>query len=520
MFNIGFHGSHNATIALSYEDTILEVVEIERYLSHKNAALFYYESPMEACNMVYYVNQYFRNKYSIDEYDNIIYNSVDESKFSFVENFGDYNDFSYCLHHVAHASCAFYQSTYDEALAVSFDGGSDEGFFNIYLMKRGEDPERLHSGVMDYAVSYQSAGHHIRNIKHEENIYVGNLVYPGKLMGFVGYGEYNEEFAERLTSYYKSNTYDHIGHASDRFVAKFKDIMDDEYFFSDKDGKDIATTNQIVFERLFYEEVKPFLEKYPNLPLVLTGGCALNIINNTKLAAEREVFVPPNPSDTGIAVGCLMNHLRPENPIDITYSGSPVWDQMEIGRYIREREGRGIGADEVADIILDGGVIGIVRGGGEHGPRALGNRSLLCDATNPEMKDFMNSKVKNREPFRPFSPIVRLQDVNEYFEWDSECKYMTFSPPVREEYKELLSSITHVDGTARIQTITEEQNEFIYSILTRMKEKTGHGVLLNTSFNVAGKPILNTYREAFEVLDTRPITGLVLEDMYFEKCQL
>ena len=129
MFNIGFHGSHNATIALSYEDTILEVVEIERYLSHKNAALFYYESPMEACNMVYYVNQYFRNKYSIDEYDNIIYNSVDESKFSFVENFGDYNDFSYCLHHVAHASCAFYQSTYDEALAVSFDGGSDEGFF-------------------------------------------------------------------------------------------------------------------------------------------------------------------------------------------------------------------------------------------------------------------------------------------------------------------------------------------------------------------------------------------------------
>ena len=133
------------------------------------------------------------------------------------------------------------------------------------------------------------------------------------------------------------------------------------------------------------------------------------------------------------------------------------------------------------------------------------------------MKDIMNLDVKNREPWRPFSPIVRLEDLNKYFDWEKESRHMTFSPEVRPEYRKLLSSVTHVDGTARVQTVTADQNEYIYEILCELDTISGHGVLLNTSFNVAGKPILNTYREAFEVLDTKPITGLVLEDFFFPK---
>jgi len=268
---------------------------------------------------------------------------------------------------------------------------------------------------------------------------------------------------------------------------------------------------------LFREEIQPFLDKYPELPLVLTGGCALNIINNTNIARERELYVPPNPSDCGIALGALLSLVRPGYQIDVTYAGSPVWDRMNIGRHLRERTSWATNAKEMAEIISGGGILGVVRGGSEHGPRALGNRSLLCDATNPDMKDIMNLDVKNRESFRPFSPIVRLEDLNKYFDWEKESRHMSFSPEVRPEYRKLLSSVTHVDGTARVQTVTRDQNEYIYQILGELDTMTGHGVLLNTSFNVAGKPILNTYKEAFEVLDAKPITGLLLEDYYFPK---
>ena len=516
MFNLGIHGSHNATLALSYEDEVLEVVELERFISHKNAALYFYEKPPHRINYVREISEYFKRKYNFDKYDLIAINSISEEVFPWKDVFGD-THIEYCDHHVAHTCCAFYQSPYREALVVSFDGGSDEGFFNVYTMKRGEDPVRIHHGEKDYAVSYMAPGHFIPAIHNEEDIYQGNLVYPGKLMGYVGYGNYRKDLAEKLIEFYESNTYDDVPDAVCRFVEKFG-LEDWSQQFGLQDAQDIATTNQIVFEKLFKEEIQPFLDEYSDLPLILTGGCALNIINNTNIARERRVFVPPNPSDCGIALGALLFIIKPERQIDITYSGPPVWDRMEIGRYLRERENaQDISAKEVAKIILDGGIVGVVRGGSEHGPRALGNRSLLCDATNPDMKDIMNLDVKNRESFRPFSPIVRLEDLNKYFDWEKESRHMTFSPEVRPEYRKLLSSVTHVDGTARVQTVTRKQNEYIYQILGELDTLSGYGVLLNTSFNVAGKPILNTYKEAFKVLDTKPITGLVLEDYYFPK---
>lgn len=516
MFNLGIHGSHNATLVVSYEDEVLEAVEVERFLSHKNAALYFYENPRHAVSIVREINEYFKHKYKIEKYNVIVVNSMPEDKFPWDDVF-DYDYITYCDHHVAHACCGFYQSPFKKALVVSFDGGSDEGFFNVYIIERNKHPVKIYSGKKDYAVSYMSAGHFIKEIKTEKDIYQGNLVYPGKLMGYVGYGEYNEKYAHKLIDFYKSNTYDDVPDAVCRFVQKFG-FEDWQGYFNVSDGKDIATTNQIVFEKLFREEIQPFLDEYSNLPLVLTGGCALNIINNTKLAKERELFVPPNPSDVGIALGSLLFIIRPNYQVDTTYIGSPVWDRMEIGKYLIDRKNsKEVSSTKVARIISDGGVIGLVRGGSEHGPRALGNRSILCDATNPKMKDFLNKEVKNRESFRPFSPIVRLEDISKYFDWDKESRHMTFSPEVRPEYRELLSSVTHIDGTARVQTVTREQNEYIYQILCELYNITGHGVLLNTSFNVAGKPILNTYKEAFEVLDNRPITGLVLEDYYFPK---
>ena len=526
MFDLGFFGSHNATLAISYGSIVLEAVEVERFLSHKNAALFYYENPSCAEDIIREINNYFIQKYNVDKYDKIIINSVPSLEYGHQEhipvNFDDifeYNELEYMLHHEAHCYSGLYQSPYDDALVISFDGGSDQKFFNVFYAKKGFPCRKIYSGKKDYAISYMTPAHFIKDIKREYDLYKGNLVYPGKLMGYVGFGEYNEDMAEKLSRYYHSNTYDNIVEAMARFVEIFKDygIETRDSYFSEKDGRDIATTNQIVFEELFYEESfhETFIsDVYGHLPLILTGGCGLNIIHNTNIAKDREVYISPNPSDVGLAVGMLCGCIKPSEIVDTTYIGPPVWDRSELSRHLFEREHSKLDIEKLADVIIEGNVVGVVRGRSEHGPRELGNRSLLCDATNPDMKDFMNKKIKNREWFRPFSPIVRLEDLNKYFEWTKESRCMTFSPPVREEYRDKLSSVTHVDGTARVQTVTREQNEFIYDLLTMMDNKIGCGILLNTSFNIAGKPILNTYKDALWMLDNKDIAGLVLEDYY------
>ncbi len=133
------------------------------------------------------------------------------------------------------------------------------------------------------------------------------------------------------------------------------------------------------------------------------------------------------------------------------------------------------------------------------------------------MKDILNFKVKHREWYRPFAPVVRLEDVSEYFEWEGESRHMLFCPRVRDKWKDKLCSITHVDGTARVQTVTKEQNPWLYNLLTEFKKVKGHGVLLNTSFNIAGKPILNTIADAMKVLETSDMDYLIIDDFYYGK---
>ena len=135
------------------------------------------------------------------------------------------------------------------------------------------------------------------------------------------------------------------------------------------------------------------------------------------------------------------------------------------------------------------------------------------------MKNILNAKVKNREWYRPFAPVVRLEDVSKYFELNEDARWMSFSPKVREEWREKLSSITHVDNTARVQTVTREQNEFLYNLITEFEKKSGFGVILNTSFNINGKPILSTYKDAIHIFNNTQLDCLLLEDYYIRKDQ-
>ena len=267
------------------------------------------------------------------------------------------------------------------------------------------------------------------------------------------------------------------------------------------------------------EMAQPFLDQLPGLPLITVGGCALNILLNTKLQQilDRPVFVPPNPNDCGIATGMILNHMKPEQAIDVTYAGIPVLDKHTLMSHVEERRGVELQTDRLAMDLANGLIVGVVRDTAEHGPRALGNRSILCNPAFPDMKDILNAKVKNREWYRPFAPVCRLEDVEKYFNFSGESRWMSFCPTVKEEWREKLVSITHVDGTARVQTVTREQNPWLYDLIGEFEKYSGIGVLLNTSFNVNGKPILSRYTDALKVYDKSQMDCLVLSDYYIRK---
>jgi len=357
-------------------------------------------------------------------------------------------------------------------------------------------------------------------------------VYPGKIMGLASYGKVREEWLNAFIAFYKSdpnglNYQEKIDVLGENIGVQFIEHIGKPNNSDRIKGEvawDIAATSQRAFEECFLEIAKPYFEQYPNVPVGITGGCGLNILLNTRLVEEfkRDVFVGPDPNDCGIALGMMLNHLKPQEAFDSTYSGTELLDLDGLATYIQTADcgritARYLNVDTLVKDLVQGKIIGVARGRAEHGPRALGNRSILCNPSLPEMKDVLNMKVKNREWYRPFAPVVRLQDVNKYFEWDKESRWMSFCPKVRLEWREKLAAITHVDGTARVQTVTEEQNEFLYNLLGEFEKETGIGVLLNTSFNLDGKPVTSTVKDAMDVLTKTKMDGLVIENVYIQK---
>ena len=168
-------------------------------------------------------------------------------------------------------------------------------------------------------------------------------------------------------------------------------------------------------------------------------------------------------------------------------------------------------------MIKEGKIGGIIKGYSEVGPRALGNRSIICDPSFPEMKDIINAKVKFREWFRPFAPVCREEDKDLYFDNAFDSEYMSYAPHVKVEYRKVFPSITHEDGTARLQTVTKEQNTLFYDILTELKERGNPAVIMNTSFNIKGKPILTSIEDSFYVLENTELDFIIVDNLIFFK---
>jgi carbamoyltransferase len=523
MANIAFYGSHNAALVVEQDGEIILVLEVERFNSYKNSGVAQFKVPQDPFSLMQHMMDFIRRNYGISEFENCLSLNVDsiwgDKKIFFDKFIPAKNIITHNLwHHESHAANAFYQSPHQEAVAFSFDGGGNDGFFNVYHCKRETGCARIGQHNHDFGFPYMVFGQYLKDVKYEPSLSDGNLVYPGKLMGLVSFGNVIDEWVPHFMHLYKKKI-DGINY------KQHLDILGNKIgvFFSSNriEGQlawDIATTSQRAFEECFIEIARPYLDQYPGRPICITGGCGLNILLNTRLQKEfgRPVFVGPSPNDCGLATGMMLNYLKPQKPPMLTYTGLPLLDIDTIARYYQYPH-TSFDLMQFVDRIKEGKIIGVARGNSEHGPRALGNRSILCDPSFPEMKDVLNKKVKHREWYRPFAPVVRLEDVNKFFEWEGESQFMTFAPLVREQWREKLQAITHIDNTARVQTVTREQNEWLYDILTEMDRRTGVGVLLNTSFNVDGQPILTTIKDAFHVFQNSQMDGLLINDLLFSK---
>lgn len=526
--NLAIHGSHNAAVVLEHRGRILEIIEIERFLDSKNLGYCQYMPAQSRRYLAHIILDYIKDKYNFDHFGTILHQHCDAMDsvitkelqlFRYNELFPGDNHVT-MGHHAAHAAGSFYQSSFNKALVFSFDGGGNDGWFNVYLADREQGIKLIdkHS-KLDLGFAYMVFGEYLDDIRKEPALSLGNLVYSGKILGYQSYGNCRHEWYDAVKEFYFSKPSGTNYHDLFKILGDKTGLVFDEYNrLKGTIAQDLAATSQKVFEDIFFETADSYVKEY-DYPICLSGGCALNIVLNTKIKERygRQVFVGPNPNDCGIATGMMLQCLKPTEPYDTSYLGIPILDKNMLPRYIEHRSGNKVYTELIINDLAQDRIIGVVQNNSEHGPRALGNRSIICSPINPGMKDILNHKVKNREWYRPFAPIVRLEDVSEYFEWEGPSEFMSFCPNVREKYRGILPSVTHIDGTARVQTITKDKNPFIYKLLTLFKEKTGVGVLINTSFNVNGSPILSTYSEAFQVYDKTELDCLYLDGWYFRK---
>jgi carbamoyltransferase len=423
-------------------------------------------------------------------------------------------------HHQSHAATAFFQSPFSESLIISFDGGGDDGFFNIYLADRSK-LELIKKIDADFGGGYLLFASLIREVSEKSK---HQLSLAGKMMGLCAYGKVDPALIEGLSNFYINKRFiDIIDTLNLPFNSKYNPWSNPlkNWVFQGENGYNLAATAQASFEKAFLD-ICADLPK--NLPICVTGGAALNVILNQTLkdTLPNELFVPPNPNDCGLSLGHMFLYTKPQNRINVSYSGVPLLDIDILLDKVDEFGAKLVTMKDVARLLKSGKIIGFVYGDSEVGPRALGHRSILCDPSIENMKDVINKKVKFREWYRPFAPVCRLEDAEKYFDSTDfmNMEYMSYAPRVKMEWKSKLSSITHVDGTARLQTVTKNTNKILYKLISEFSEISETAVLLNTSFNIRGLPILTTIEDALHVLNSTDLDCVVIENYLFEKVNI
>ena len=284
--------------------------------------------------------------------------------------------------------------------------------------------------------------------------------------------------------------------------------------------EDIASAVQLRYEEILFQIINHYSQGNENM--VFGGGCAYNGLANGKIYKETKVkhlWIPPSPSDSGSSVGACINYIVNEKNVQPKINTTPfLGPSFRFNRETKRKYNivNSITVDDdtlyslIAKQIQKGKVVGWFRDEIEFGARALGNRSILADPTNPKMKDRINKLIKKRELFRPFAPMVTKERQNEFFEIVDDVPYMNQVVKVKKEYRDILVSVTHIDGTARVQTVYG--NNSIFNLLREFEKLTSYPILLNTSFNIKDKTMVLTPKDAIETFNSTDLDILVLQN--------
>ena len=476
------------------------------------------------------------------------------------ENFKDESKILFSEHHLSHAASAFYPSPFKEAIVLTADGVGEWATTTVAIGKENklEMKKEIHYphslGLLYSAFTY----------------YTGFKVNSGeyKLMGLAPYGEpkYENLIKDNLVDIKPDGSFrlnqDYFNYTTgltmtnDKFHHLFgqnpRDVKKEKI---SQFHMDIASSIQKVTEDIMLKISTSLRREFKIPNLCLAGGVALNCVANGKILNQKifdNIWIQPAAGDAGASIGAAQAYwfleLNKERTIDKNDSmeGSylgPEYTNDEIQNELKDMGAKfSVLSDEeiiekTAESLSKGDAVGWFQGRMEFGPRALGARSILGDPRNPEMQKNLNLKVKYRESFRPFAPSVLKEDLSKWFNLNIDSPYMLFVSSVSKNIKKEMTieeknlfgidqlnikrseipAVTHVDYSARIQTVHKEINTKYYNLIKKFKEKTNCPVLVNTSFNVRGEPIVNTPTDAFNCFMGTELDKLVIGNCYLEK---
>lgn len=422
----------------------------------------------------------------------------------------------YLTHHQAHAYSAFIPSNYDKALVLIVDGQGEYMGTSVYLADRNSKDLKL---LMETPVSL---GYFYTGITKQIGFKGGE---EGKTMGLASYGEptYVEELRKLINLDENGNIncafhIDKVGKDEEKAsLEKWKELLSN--IISKRNGKiievtedilpyaNLAKSSQVILEEIMCGLIKKYVKETGVHDVCIAGGVGLNCPTSSAVENMDEVsrvFVQPAANDGGISLGAAIKgaiDLGDDVKIEMIPYLGPEYSNKEIEKALKEKDYNYDEFDNIEEVIArllaEGKIVANYQGRLELGPRALGNRSLLASPEKYEMLVRMN-ELKGREVWRPLAPAVMYDKQETVFDSDIFSPHMTKNFKVLNEMKDRLQAITHVDGTARIQSVTKEYNELFYNIINEFYKLTGIPVVINTSFNVKGEPIVCTPQEAID----------------------
>jgi len=554
MISLGIHIGHDRGAALIKDGKLVGAIAEERIdrikFSHST------EVPFKSIDALLKYHDI-----SFDNIDNIGISfaavNIEALKRYYLEQLCEYYKVKSCnivmvSHHLAHAETVYNTSDFNDSIILVADGGGDlvdglEESESIFLGNGNEIlllERRLQSNIFHKMDRKQNHLYPFMNPSYfDEKISLGKKYeqisqiigfgqgQEGKTMGLAPYGKSMIDFRETAISSidFELTFSDIISTIYKKYNESHKTYQ--KFIFEEK--ANIARTAQDMIESKVLNIIKYIIDKYKPQNICLGGGVFLNCVLNHKICKmlnenSIKLHICPASGDDGQAIGaafvahkhiCEVKKKSCVLPfLGLSYTNKEIENCLKNTRGINYR----FYDDEmliliIAEKIYRNKIVGILRGRSEIGPRALGHRSILANPICKEMKDYLNSKVKHREDFRPFAPIVIEEEQFDIFDLLHDSPYMLFATTVKREYRNRIPSVVHIDDTARIQSVSKSTDLFMYKLLLQFRELSGVPILLNTSFNVANEPIVERPEDAIRTFLKTEIDYLVIENYIITK---